>query len=139
MDDKDFPKGAAALLEKLTCYLKWYQSINPVTFYMLKTTFTKDAFDMFNPKMVNSKPIKPSQVLDSLKVWIVDFSKSSGKDHEWPAFYKCFTAICNIQGLSELLEEDANHEDKFSSDVAYQEKTCLLFLSLRTVVLAVWA
>ena len=101
MDNKNFPEGAAALLEKLAHNLKWYQSINPGTLYMLETTFTEDAFDALNPKMVTTKPTKPMQGLDSLKVWITDFPKFFRKDHKWPAFYEYFTAICNIQGLSE--------------------------------------
>ena len=68
VEPNEFPKGCAAILEKLAQYLEWYQSYNPGSFKNLETLFTTEVFEGFNPKAVTTRAMKPKQSSDSLKV-----------------------------------------------------------------------
>ena len=139
-----FPQGSAELLSLLGAYLKWYRSTNSTgDFSKLNSLFNYEVLSTFDPTKVDGTTSKFDQIDQrvistgstgqGLNVRLSDYPKFTGKSHDWPKFYKKFSAVATLNNLASLLDEDVEHEKKFKEDAAYHAK-CVTFYSILKVV-----
>jgi hypothetical protein len=64
-------------------------------------------------------------------VRLSDYPKFTGKTVDWTKFSEPFVATAELQGLSDLLIEDNEHQDKFYADPLYKEKCSTIFSILK--------
>jgi hypothetical protein len=125
-----FSLASAFLVEQLAQYLLWYRSAHG-NFSNLDKAFTSQVFEQFVPETKSTTGTKEKEETSNLKLRMGDFPKFSGKNPDWPCFYERFSAVCEIQGLSSLLEEDIDHEDKYANDPDYRNKCSTLYSILK--------
>ena len=139
--NSEFSQGSCQILYKLGQYLDWYKSAHG-SYAGLDENFTKDAFETFNadkvtifkkPDIVTKSDIVKSETpkSESPKIRISDFPTYSGKYSDWPRFYEKFTAVSELQGFVDILQEDIDHPIKFVNDLNYKEKCHQLYSILK--------
>ena len=130
--------GTVLFMEELAKYLIWYQSTHS-NFENLSENFSKEAYETFQSEMVLPDDATKSDVAHvtkrseyaEIKVRVSDYPKFSGKNTDWPKFYKTFSAVCELQNLSSILNKNTHHEDDFKKDAVYKEKCEVLFSILK--------
>ena len=145
LESESFPQGLIAILEKLAMYLKTIlQDPTSGGLTNLSDTFTEDAFEAFVPQhalKLSSSPNSPVHEQHEttrtngnspkVTVRLSDYPKFSGKTVDWTKFSEPFVATAELQGLSDLLIEDKEHQEKIESDPNYKEKCSTLFSILK--------
>ena len=145
LESESFPQGLIAILEKLAMYLKTIlQDPTSGGLNNLSDTFTEDAFEAFVPQhalKLSSSPNSPvheqhkttssNGKSPKVAVRLSDYPKFSGKTVDWTKFSEPFVATAELQGLSDLLIEDKEHQEKIESDPNYKEKCSTLFSILK--------
>jgi hypothetical protein len=135
LDEEKFPCGDVAVLRKLAMYLEWTQE-SGINFSTMSKNFTDDAFDTFNASKVlkiKNSPEATSTSVDTVKeklatIRLSDVPKFNGKLPQWAEFVDKFTAIVELQGIDDLLEEDKDHESKMTSNSLYKSaKNCFRY------------
>jgi hypothetical protein len=145
-EGKPFTVADSVDLEKLAKYLIWYRRTHAK--FENVERLEKSFFDLFDPKNVlqESEMMTRSKELESvtdipintIKITVKDFPKFSGKVSDWTKFFEEFTALCELQGMENLLEEDENHKSQFESDENYKKKCMVCILSSRTAAQEEW-
>ena len=138
LDEEKFPCGDVAVLRKLAMYLEWTQE-SGINFSTMSENFTDDAFDTFNASKVlkiKNSPEATSTSVDTVKeklatIRLSDVPKFNGKLPQWAEFVDKFTAVVELQGIDDLLEEDKDHESKMTSDSSYKSRCEKLFSILK--------
>lgn len=146
LESESFPQGLMAILEKLALYLKWTnEDPSSEGLTNIKDSLTEESFEAFMPQPTimkqssppNSPVHEPHNMAtltgNSTKVTVrlSDYPKFTGKTVDWTKFSEPFVATAELQGLSDLLIEDNEHQDKFYADPLYKEKCSTLFSILK--------
>jgi len=146
LEGESFPQGLMAILEKLALYLKWTnEDPSSEGLTNIKDNLTEESFEAFMPQpSIMTQPSSPNSPVHEphymatstgtspkITVRLSDYPKFTGKTVDWTKFSELFVATAELQGLSDLLIKEIEHQDKFDADPLYKEKCSTLFSILK--------
>ena len=138
--------GSAMELKHLSWYCEYYHSTH--SSFRGLGSLTQETFEDFDETRVtipsrdstgNSTSLSPipsktpqTENLGGLKIRIADFPSFTGKNVDWVKFYEKFTAVCKLQGMDSILQENKDHETLFKDDDVYRHKCEQLYSILKS-------